>query len=109
MTKTCRNLLVSAAVASMWMGASVHAEVVSSHSLPAATLNTSETYAEEYGPRPAVVIGQATESLLAKQRAVASAKPRGIDGAQASRSYERYLKSFEHPIPEAFETGVENK
>lgn len=47
-------------------------------------------------------VGAATTELLALQRAEPATRPRMIDGAQASRSYARYLKSFEHPIPEVF-------
>lgn len=56
-----------------------------------------------------VVIGQETSKLLAMQRAAAAQRARPIDGEQATRSYARYLKSFEHPIPEAFETGTDIK
>lgn len=47
-------------------------------------------------------VGDATQSLLAWQRSgeIASAAPRTIAGSVANRSYERYLKSFEFPIPE---------
>jgi len=54
-------------------------------------------------------IGQATERLFAMQRSPVNPKPRPIDGDQAARSYERYLKSFEREIPEAFETGMNAK
>lgn len=47
-------------------------------------------------------VGDATQSLLTWQRSgeIASAAPRTIAGSVANRSYERYLKSFEFPIPE---------
>lgn len=51
-------------------------------------------------------IGRATQSLLAMQRQAPAHTPRWIDGDQASRSYARYLKSFEREIPEKYETGV---
>ena len=54
-------------------------------------------------------IGSATEALLQAQRTAKSAHPRAIDGEQASRSYQRYLKSFETAIPERFETGLNVK
>ena len=47
-------------------------------------------------------VGVATTELLALQRMAPATRPRMIDGVQASRSYVRYLKSFEHPIPEVF-------
>lgn len=54
-------------------------------------------------------IGAATGSLLAMQRKSASTRPRPIDGEQASRSYQRYLKSFETAIPEHYSTGLDVK
>lgn len=51
-------------------------------------------------------IGGATEGLLAMQRASVSAHARNIDGEQAGRSYQRYLKSFETTIPEHYNTGL---
>lgn len=56
-----------------------------------------------------IVIGSATEGLLALQRNAAGARPRPIDGEQASRSYQRYLKSFETSIPEHYATGLDLK
>jgi len=57
--------------------------------------------AEELDPPP-LLLGDATQNLLAWQRSgeIASPTPRPIAGSVASRSYERYIKSFEHPIPE---------
>lgn len=52
-------------------------------------------------------IGKATRDLLQMQREAQSAHPRDIDGAQASRSYNRYLKSFETDIPAQFTTGID--
>jgi hypothetical protein len=48
-------------------------------------------------------VGDATQGLLAWQRGgeIASATARPIAGDVASRSYQRYLKSFEFPIPES--------
>lgn len=51
-------------------------------------------------------IGHATDFILHLQRHNTESKPRPLDGEQAGRSYERYLKSFEHPIPDAFQTGT---
>ena len=47
-------------------------------------------------------VGDATAGLLALQRdgTAASPVPRPIPGDVAGRSYQRYLKSFEQPIPE---------
>ena len=61
-----------------------------------------EAEAEEFESPPPLLMGDATQSLLAWQRSgeIASRTPRPIAGSVASRSYERYIKSFEHPIPE---------
>lgn len=51
---------------------------------------------------PRLRVGDATTNLLALQRSgqVASPVAQSISGEVASRSYARYLKSFEYPIPE---------
>lgn len=54
-------------------------------------------------------IGSATQALWDMQRASAGVRPRPIDGEQASRSYQRYLKSFETSIPEHYESGLSLK
>jgi hypothetical protein len=51
----------------------------------------------------------ATQALWALQRASVSPHPRPIDGEQASRSYQRYLKSFETAIPDQYGTGLDLK
>jgi hypothetical protein len=55
-------------------------------------------------------VGDATQGLLAWQRSgeISSATPRAIAGAVANRSYERYLKSFEFPIPERMSSIVKS-
>jgi hypothetical protein len=60
-----------------------------------------------YGP---LQVGEATQSLLAWQRGgeVASKTPRTIAGDVASRSYQRYLKSFEYPIPERMSSSLKS-
>lgn len=57
---------------------------------------------------PPLLLGDATQNLLAWQRSgeIASPTPRPIAGSVASRSYERYIKSFEHPIPERLSSTV---
>lgn len=60
-----------------------------------------------YGQRSE--IGLSTQQLFALQRNAQGTRPRHIDGEQASRSYQRYLKSFETAIPEQFETGMNLK
>lgn len=67
--------------------------------------------ADEYEPEAAPLqVGDATQSLLAWQRNgdVASTTPRPIPGEVANRSYERYLKSFEFPIPERMISSVKS-
>lgn len=58
--------------------------------------------------QPAAQVGSATHRLLALQGSgqAASPTPRPITGDIAGRSYDRYLKSFEFPIPERFGTTV---
>lgn len=56
-----------------------------------------------------IVVGSATERLLALQTASPGVHPHPIDGEQANRSYQRYLKSFETKIPERFDTGLDVK
>lgn len=55
-------------------------------------------------------VGDATQDLFAWQRSgvIASPTPRPIAGAVAYRSYERYLKSFEYPIPERLNSSVKS-
>ncbi|WP_145740180.1 DUF3613 domain-containing protein [Variovorax beijingensis] len=65
--------------------------------------------AEELGYAP-LQVGDATQGLLAWQRGgdIASKTPRPIGGNVAQRSYERYLKSFEFPIPERLSSTVKS-
>jgi hypothetical protein len=52
-------------------------------------------------------VGDVTRQLLGMQRqGTYAGKALPIPGPQASASYRRYLKSFEHPIPEFYETAV---
>jgi hypothetical protein len=53
-------------------------------------------------------VGDATSSLFTWQRSgeIASPTTRPIAGSVAGRSYERYLKSFEFPIPERMNSTV---
>jgi len=78
--------------------------------IPLATENSNPSLENPviWRSRP-IIIGNATERLLAMQTASPGVDPRAIDGEQASRSYQRYLKSFETKIPERFETGMDVK
>lgn len=59
-------------------------------------------------PSPHVtVIGETTRSLLQMQAdGVQAGKHLPMLGAEASASYDRYLKSFSHDIPEFYKTAV---
>jgi hypothetical protein len=72
----------------------------------AQTPATPAPAAPDAAPAAPLRVGDATSSLLEKQRAgtLASTTPRPIAGEVAQRSYERYLRSFERPIPESFTT-----
>ncbi|MCW5652849.1 DUF3613 domain-containing protein [Hydrogenophaga sp.] len=56
-------------------------------------------------------IGDATRSLLQRQRLghEASATPRPIDGSVADLSHQRYLKSFQQPLPTWFGSRVQGE
>ncbi|CAN5324288.1 hypothetical protein BH10PSE18_BH10PSE18_20740 [soil metagenome] len=60
--------------------------------------------------KPALKVGEATSGLLALQAsgAAASKTARAVPGDVAGRSYQRYLKSFEYPIPEKFGATVKS-
>lgn len=74
------------------------------HAVPAAADNAAP--AEPLRVRH-IEIGSATQTLWDMQRASPGVRPRPIDGDQASRSYQRYLKSFEYPIPEHYSSGLD--
>lgn len=65
---------------------------------------------EEFFYDEPLQVGDATQDLLAWQRSgeIASTTPRPITGNVANRSYERYLKSFEFPIPERMTSSVKS-
>jgi len=64
--------------------------------------------AEEFVYDEPLQVGDATQGLFAWQRSgeIASPTARPIAGNIASRSYERYLKSFEFQIPERMSSSV---
>ncbi|THT99962.1 DUF3613 domain-containing protein [Lampropedia puyangensis] len=85
------------------------AEAVLTHYPRAGNLNEIDHQPQPLRFKPAserTDIGRATNHLLAAQRAASAEHPRWIEGEQASRSYNRYLKSFETEIPEFYETGI---
>jgi hypothetical protein len=80
-------------------------DVAAQAAAPAAPAAPEELDFEE---APPLQVGDAATSLLAWQRdgGIASPTPRPIAGDVARRSYERYLKSFEYPIPERLNSTV---
>jgi len=55
----------------------------------------------------ATVVGETTQSLLQMQAdGTQAGKHLPMLGAEASASYDRYLKSFSHDIPEFYKTNV---
>ncbi len=75
----------------------------------ASKIEATQTTHQSSGHPGPLQIGSATQNLLQLQRNSAGQRPRPIDGEQASRSYQRYLKSFETAIPERFDTGMDLK
>ena len=58
---------------------------------------------------PGTSVGETTRNLLQMQADGSQAgKPLPMLGVEASASYSRYLKSFNHDIPEFFKTNVGN-
>ncbi len=78
----------------------------------ASPLWAQATSAPEAEQAPATArVGDATHSLLQRQREgrEASATPRPIDGRVAELSHQRYLKSFEQPVPAWFGSELKKK
>ena len=72
---------------------------------PAAVAATTTSFAD----LPRSQVGDTTRALLqlqADNSRPGTALP--MLGEAASRSYQRYLKSFDHPIPEYFEAALPN-
>lgn len=76
--------------------------------LPAAAQAPTPAAPAEAGGSPPLKVGDATQRLLALQAegSMASATPRPIAGDVAQKSYERYLKTFDQPIPASFGSSV---
>ncbi|CAN7393942.1 DUF3613 domain-containing protein [Caballeronia sp. LjRoot34] len=63
--------------------------------------------AQSHTDAPVTQIGDAAHSLLALQRSGQLAAPaQPMLGVEASAAYARYLKSFDHPIPEHLDSSV---
>jgi hypothetical protein len=91
---------IALTAALLFMASAACAQAVPQAPQPAEA-KEAQAEVEEFDPPP-LRMGDATQSLLSRQRSgeIASRTPRPIAGSVASRSYERYIKSFEHPIPE---------
>lgn len=76
-------------------------------SMPTSLSATSIEPIAQTLPTRSLDMGSATEQLLARQRSAPGLRPRPIEGEQAGRSWQRYLKSFETKIPEKYETGID--
>lgn len=76
--------------------------------MPMAEPAPAATEAGAATDQSALPVGAATQRLLALQRGgtLASSTPRPIPGEVAHRSYERYLNSFNHPIPDRYGSSV---
>ncbi|WP_257884626.1 DUF3613 domain-containing protein [Variovorax sp. RO1] len=105
-------LLASSSMAMAQSATAPEPAAVSTAGATQATAQTSPspndaTDAEAIGDAP-LQVGDATQGLLAWQRSgdIASKTTRPIAGNVAHRSYERYLKSFEFPIPERMSSTV---
>lgn len=76
---------------------------------PPAPVSATPTYAAAPAPAPPVRLkaGDATRQLLQLQASGAQAgRALPILGDQATASYQRYLKSFDHDLPVFFENNV---
>ena len=110
-----QQALYACSLALLMSTASVSAQTATSpvnqsSSTPTQVASDNQEPASQQEPRRRRIdIGQSTDHLLAMQRNSQSPYPRHIDGEQASRSYQRYLKSFEIAIPERFDTGMDLK
>lgn len=102
------SLAIMIALATVVPSAHADSSVAGAAAPDTPVMAISEQEAEEkFAPQP-IQVGDATEGLMAWQRSgqIASPTPRPIPGVIAYRSYERYLKSFEHPIPEYLNSSV---
>lgn len=80
------------------MASGVHAQTDRSVAAVQAPPPAEEVQHNDVPPQPlrvrSIDIGSAAQKLWDLQRAAPGVRPRPIDGDQASRSYQRYLKSF---------------
>lgn len=78
----------------------VWAQAADAVSTVAAVPESGPAVAPETLPPAAPAVGEATRQLLQRQREGTSSSGAGaMDGAMAEASYQRYRKSFDHPLP----------
>lgn len=102
------SLLAALCSMAMTTGAAAQAQT------PLTSQNQQQAQAQPAAPlktvavaRHVTLVGDATLSILALQRSGESASPaQPMLGAEASAAYARYLKSFDHPIPERLDSSV---
>lgn len=93
--------LASGPVAFLAVGQPARAADVADVADGAAVIEAPAVRAAPTGPAR---VGDATAGLLALQRDGTAASPvaRPVAGEVAGRSYQRYLRSFDYPIPDRF-------
>lgn len=78
--------------------------------LPMSPAAQAQAQAQTQAQNPTVAnseVGHSTRAWLALQRSNAQAAPaQPMLGAEAGRAYQRYLKSFDTPIPATFGSSV---
>lgn len=101
------NTLGGAALMALALAA---VSTASAQEKPVAQTDASAPAVAAPAPAQRLRVGDATRDLLAKQSGgtLASSTPRPIPGETAHRSYQRYLNSFDHPIPEKYSTTVKS-
>lgn len=99
-------VLLTAALLTLPLSATAQPEALAA--APVTDTGVVETVQLESSATTRLQHGDATHGLLAMQREgdLASRTPRPLAGDVASLSYQRYLDSFKHPIPEKFTTTV---
>jgi hypothetical protein len=89
------------------MGSPPASPVVANVAASPAISTPSQSMPDTGGAPVNTEVGSTTRLLLSMQSQGNNAgKSLPIPGQEASASYQRYLKSFEHPIPEFYEAAV---
>ena len=80
---------------------------VADHASPPTAAMPAQTAVATDGANTQTSMGEVTRQLLSMQsQGTHAGKHLPIPGQEASASYQRYLKSFEHPIPEFYDAAV---